>query len=241
MWANGENKRKNKMNIINTGDQYYDSIISGLLETAVDSSVDYGELALDYFLDDKIIKDIPIIGTLVNLGKCIISIKSLQFAKNYYTFIQLVRNNKKTVEELEKHIKSLNNNPKQMKKEIDTLLIYLEEYKNSNKIQYMFNIYRAFLSPGIFAMDWNQTLIYFEILGRLLPDDIEALKKIAVYGAQASEFSDHSELLRLSALGLVQYFNGKEVNCGHDKHRIARLTIEGKRFYRIITTQSITN
>ena len=224
------------MNIINTGDQYYDSIISGLLETAVDISIDYGEVALDYFLDDKIIKDIPIIGTLANLGKCIISIKNLQFAKNYYTFIQLIRNNKKTVEELEKHIKCLNNNPKQMKKEIDTLLIYLEEYKNSDKIQYMSNIYRAFLSPGILAIDWNQTLIYFEILGRLLPDDIETLKRIAVYGAQAREFSDHSGALRLSALGLVQYFNGKEVNCGHNKYRIAKLTMEGKRFYRTITT-----
>ena len=224
------------MNIINTGDQYYDSIISGLLETAVDISIDYGEVALDYFLDDKIIKDIPIIGTLANLGKCIISIKNLQFAKNYYTFIQLIRNNKKTVEELEKHIKCLNNNPKQMKKEIDTLLIYLEEYKNSDKIQYMSNIYRAFLSPGILAIDWNQTLIYFEILGRLLPDDIETLKRIAVYGAQAKEFSDHSGALRLSALGLVQYFNGKEVNCGHNKYRIAKLTMEGKRFYRTITT-----
>ena len=224
------------MNIINTGDQYYDSIISGLLETAVDTSIDYGEVALDYFLDDKIIKDIPIIGTLVNLGKCIISIKSLQFAKNYYTFIQLVRNNKKTVEELEKHIKCFNNNPKQMKKEIDTLLIYLEEYKNSDKIQYMSNIYRAFLSPEILAIDWNQTLIYFEILGRLLPDDIETLKRIAVYGAQAREFSEHSGVLRLSALGLVQYFNGKEVNCGHNKYRIAKLTMEGKRFYRTITT-----
>ena len=224
------------MNIINTGDQYYDSIISGLLETAVDTSIDYGEVALDYFLDDKIIKDIPIIGTLANLGKCIISIKNLQFAKNYYTFIRLIRNNKKTVEELEKHIKCLNNNPKQMKKEIDTLLIYLEEYKNSDKIQYMSNIYRAFLSPEILAIDWNQTLIYFEILGRLLPDDIETLKRIAVYGAQAREFSDHSGVLRLFALGLVQYFNGKEVNCGHNKYRIAKLTMEGKRFYRTITT-----
>ena len=76
---------------------------------------------------------------------------------------------------------------------------------------------------------------FFEILDRLLPSDIDDLKKMVIYGAEAEKFNDHSGLLRLSALGLVQYFNGKEEKYGHNKTGVAKLTVQGKAFYRVIT------
>lgn len=56
----------------------------------------------------------------------------------------------------------------------------MEQYKSVEKIQYMVNIYRVFLSYSIGRIQWNQVL-FFEILDRLLPSDIDDLKKIVIY------------------------------------------------------------
>ena len=220
---------------MNENNEHYKSMCNNLLGIGVDIFKDYGEMALDFFTDDNIIKNIPIISTFINLGKCGITIRTLQFARNYCSFIEKVRNGEIPKEQLEKHINELNTNPKQMQKEIETLLIYLEQYKEINQIEYMANIYRAFLLPDIGGIDWDEVVIFFELLSRLLPRDIEDLNKIALHGARASEFNDHSGLLRLSSLGLVQYFNGKEEKYGHNKSGVAKLTGQGKLFYRVIT------
>ena len=95
----------------------------------------------DAFLDDNMLKNIPVIGTLINLGKCGMTIKNLQFAKNYYIFIQEIRNKEISKEKLDKHIEELKNNPKRMRKEMETLLIYLEQYKEIEKL----NIWQIFI------------------------------------------------------------------------------------------------
>lgn len=224
-----------EMNNRDNDNAHYESMKNGLLGSGIDMAKEYAEIALDSLLNEGILKEIPIVGTIFNLGKCGLTIKNLQFTRNYLTFLQEVRNNEKTVMELEKHIEELNNNPKQM----ETLLIYLEEYKSVDKIKYMANIYRAFLSPNILKVNWEETLIFFELLDRLLPSDIEDLKKMMTYGARATEFNDHSGLLRLSALGLLQYFNGKEEKYEHNKIGLARITAQGKAFYRVITDAKV--
>ena len=223
------------MNNRDNDNAHYESMKNGLLGSGIDMAKEYAEIALDSLLNEGILKEIPIVGTIFNLGKCGLTIKNLQFTRNYLIFLQEVRNNEKTVMELEKHIEELNNNPKQM----ETLLIYLEEYKSVDKIKYMANIYRAFLSPNILKVNWEETLIFFELLDRLLPSDIEDLKKMMTYGARATEFNDHSGLLRLSALGLLQYFNGKEEKYEHNKIGLARITAQGKAFYRVITDAKV--
>ena len=224
-----------EMNNRDNDNAHYESMKNGLLGSGIDMAKEYAEIALDSLLNEGILKEIPIVGTIFNLGKCGLTIKNLQFTRNYLIFLQEVRNNEKTVMELEKHIEELNNNPKQM----ETLLIYLEEYKSVDKIKYMANIYRAFLSPNILKVNWEETLIFFELLDRLLPSDIEDLKKMMTYGARATEFNDHSGLLRLSALGLLQYFNGKEEKYEHNKIGLARITAQGKAFYRVITDAKV--
>lgn len=228
-----------EMNNRDNDNAHYESMKNGLLGSGIDMAKEYAEIALDSLLNEGILKEIPIVGTIFNLGKCGLTIKNLQFTRNYLTFLQEIRNNEKTVMELEKHIEELNNNPKQMEKELETLLIYLEQYKSVDKIKYMANIYRAFLSPDILKIDWEETLIFFELLDRLLPSDIEDLEKMMTYGARTTEFNDHSGLLRLSALGLLQYFNGKEEKYGHNKIGLARITAEGKAFYRVITDAKV--
>lgn len=210
--------------------------LNNFLETSVDLSVDYAETALDYFCDTELIKNVPIIGTLIGLGKLAFSINTCNMLRNYCTFLAKVKEKNISVEALEKHKRELENNPKQMQRELEILLVYLDKYKESEKAKYMGNIYLAFLNNSPFGINWDQATIFFEILDRILISDIEDLKKMMHEGAHSKNFNDHSGLLRLSALGLIQYFNGVEETFGHNKTGLAKITSQGKLFYRVITT-----
>lgn len=48
---------------------------------------DIGEICIDSVLDDSVLKDIPIIGTIVGVGKCIKNVYDACFAKKLITFL----------------------------------------------------------------------------------------------------------------------------------------------------------
>lgn len=213
-------------------------MIEQLMGNGIDLTQDYAEMALDYFLDPGILKDIPLVGSVVRAGQVTLMIKNLVMARNYYVFITDLRNDKVTAKRLQKHIDKLQKNPQQLFKELEILLVYIEQYQEAEKARYMANIYRAYLKSSVEGIDWETATVFFEILGRLLPQDIRDLKKMQNIGATKETFSNHAGLLRLSALGLLQYFNGKEEEYGNYKKGLAKITMQGKLFYRIITTSS---
>lgn len=214
-------------------------MIEEFIGNSVDLTQDYAEMALDHFFDVDLLKNVPLVGTVVKVWQGALTIKNLIMARNYYIFITNLKGDKVTTKRLNKHMKKLQENPKQLINELEMLLAYIERYKEEEKIQYMANIYRAYLRQSVDSLagiDWEATTAFFEILERLLPQDIYDLEKIQTEGAVKEKFSNHAGLLRLSALGLLQYFNGKEDEYGYHKKGIAKSTIEGKKFYRIIKT-----
>lgn len=194
------------------------------------------ELALDSFLNQSLLKEIPLVGTVFKLGQSVLTVKNLIMTRNYCVFISDLRKERKTDAEIQKHISDLNDNPKQLQKELEMLLVYLEQYKEVEKAQYMANIYRAYLNCSVAGIDWETATVFFEILDRILLQDICDLKSVVKKGASKDNFNDYSGLLRLSALGLLQYFNGKEEKYWHNKKGLARIISHGKLFYRIIKT-----
>lgn len=209
-------------------------MIGHLTDNGIDLAQDYTEIALDTFLQPGLLKDLPLIGTALKLGQSVLTVKNLIMAKNYYIFISELRKDKKTDEKLQKHIFELEKNPDKLQKELEMLLIYIEQYKEQKKAQYMANIYRCYLDDSVRGIDWETATDFFEILDRILLRDICDLEKMRTEGATKEIFLDHSGLLRLSALGLLQYFNGQEKECGNNKKSLARITGQGKLFYRTI-------
>ncbi len=96
----------------------------------------------------------------------------------------------------------------------------------------MANIYRCYLNNSVDGIDWNTAVVFFEILDRILLQDLWDLEKVVKNGAGKDNFNDHAGLLRLSACGLLQYSNGE--GYVDDKVKLARLTSQGKLFYRVI-------
>lgn len=214
--------------------QLTEPMIKQLTDNSIDLSQDYTELALDSFLNPGLLKDVPLVGTAIKLGKSALTVRNIIMARNYYIFISELRKDKITDEQLQKHLQELQKDSKKLNKEIGMLLIYIEQYKEEEKARYMANIYRAFLVNNIYGINWDTAVVFFELLNRILPQDISVLETVCTKGASADLFSDHSGLLRLSSLGLLQYFNGKEEKYGHNKIGLAKITVQGKLFYRII-------
>lgn len=48
---------------------------------------DIGEIMIDTALNDGILKDVPILGTIVGVGKCIKNVSDIRFAKKLITFL----------------------------------------------------------------------------------------------------------------------------------------------------------
>lgn len=213
-------------------------MIEHLTDDVIDLTQDYAEMALDMFLQPGMLQDVPVVGTALKLGRSILSIKDLIAARNYYIFISEMRKAAQVdgslQKRIEEHLSVGESDPEKREKEIEWLLLYIERYKEQEKAKYMANIYRAYLNNSVSGIDWETATTFFEILDRLLLQDIRDFKEVFTEGKSAQVFSNHSGLLRLSALGLMQYFNGKEEPYGHNKSGLVKVTMQGKVFYKVI-------
>lgn len=214
--------------------QLIEPMINHLTGNGIDLAQDYTEIALDSFLNYGLLKDVPLVGTAFKLGQSVLTLRNLIMARNYYIFISELRKNKKIDEELQEHLRELGKDPKKLRKEIEMLLIYIERYQEEEKAQYMANIYCAYLNHTVSGINWDTTVVFLELLDRVLLRDIHDFERVFAGETSSQVFNDHSGLLRLSALGLLQYFNGKEEPYGYNKNGLAKVTCQGKVFYRII-------
>lgn len=208
-------------------------VVRDLISDTIDLSQDYAEMGLDSFLDPGLLKEIPMVGTALKLGGWFMKVRELHMLRNYRTFLTALRRDELTDKKLKEHMQKLEDNPDNMRKEIELLLNYLQAYREVKKAEYMANVYRAFLKGGISGISWDTATVFFALLERILPQDLSVLKTVHERGAGREVFSDHSALLRLSALGLLQYFNGREETCGN-KMSLAKVTVQGEAFYRAI-------
>ena len=53
---------------------------------------DIGEILLDTVLDDGVLKEIPVLGTIVGVGKCIKNVYDIRFAKKLIAFLFPIKN-----------------------------------------------------------------------------------------------------------------------------------------------------
>ncbi|MGW7160716.1 hypothetical protein [Paenibacillus taichungensis] len=65
-----------------------DAVSNELINTALDLTVDYSEIALDSLLSNDLISEIPIVKSIVALGRFGISIKQLHFTKKVLCFLK---------------------------------------------------------------------------------------------------------------------------------------------------------
>lgn len=191
---------------------------------------DYVELGIDSIVDNEVIKNIPIVKSLVSAGKIINSIYERNLAKNLLIFLNELNSGNIDKEKLNKHINVLKN-PKQSEKELGRFLIILNQTIDNEKAVLYGKIYKAFINQKI---AWDEVIEYTEIVSRLFIQDLEVLKDL--FDNKTIIVKDRSSIFkidRLYALGIVG-FKPKELYPGGGIESYAVLNELGKIFAQTI-------
>ena len=176
---------------------FNDSLTSEIILTATD----LGEVALDSFLESGIIKDIPLLSTVVSLFKIGHSVGDAFYIKKLATFINEINRNVIEAEKLEKYKKLIHENPKKFKKDIEFILVLINRFIDSEKSKYLAKLYVAYLEEKI---DWKDFVKYSQVIDQLFNTDLEV---IFLEGVLLCKRKDSDDILRLESLGLLVEVN----------------------------------
>lgn len=205
-------------------------------ENAIDIGTDLLEVSLDQITENEVLKELPIVGTVVRLGRIAISVRDRHLLKSAIIFSQEVKKNTKS-EKLEKHRMQLLNNPKKLQEESEYLILYLDRQLEYQKSILYANLYKSYIE--IEELDWDDFKELAGIIDALFISDIETLvdlnrRKRYVDG----DSFDYFALKRLDAVGIVDYFNGTIVSNGKSNERIkAMINSAGQAFCEYVLMQ----
>lgn len=115
---------------------------------AADTLLDYAEVGLDAILDDGVLKDIPVFGTIVAFCKVGINLRERNLMKQLATFIQSFNNGTIDPKQLEKYRKSLDD-PRKAEKELGRVVLLLDRTLEQQRSRFLGQFYRAYVAGEI--------------------------------------------------------------------------------------------
>lgn len=170
----------------------------------IDSSdivTDYLELGIDSILENDSLKEIPIIKTLISIGKVTKDIRERNMMKNLVIFLNELNSGNIDKEKLNKHKEELKQNHKKAEKELGRVLIILEQTIDNIKSSILGKLYKAYINVEI---DWELFIEFSEITNRLYVSDLRVLSLI--FNNQLNDTSNRNDLYkidRLNSLGII--------------------------------------
>ena len=196
---------------------------------ALDLSVDTAEVVLDSFMDDGILKEIPIVKYAVSAYKIIDDLKGRYFIRKLREFIVSFNSNLATQEEVEQRkAKILSKN---RDSELAYITILIDRYLDFKKPDVLAKIYLAYLDNKI---SWDEFCTYSEIIDKLLLNDLSYLISNPKVITQNNIVPP--ELLRLSA---VCFMNGFQNNSPFESDGRGGISIFGDSFDRVNNKEKV--
>jgi len=166
-----------------------------------DILIDFVELGIDNIFENSALKEIPIINVLIGTGKFINDIRERNFAKNVLVFIGELNNGDISKDNLNRHIKELENDNKRMEKELSFVMILLDKTIDNRKSILFAKLYKAYITKLI---NWDTLEELSEVTNKLFINDLEKLKQIQNgLITNTTGRDDVYQIDRLNSIGLV--------------------------------------
>lgn len=108
---------------------------------------DYSELAMDSFLDEGTLKEIPILGTLFSIYKIGSSLRERHYIKKIIVFLNQLKDIPK--KQREEFLSKLDNNDKFKESIFEKTLLLLERLDETHKAEMTGNLFRLFIMEVI--------------------------------------------------------------------------------------------
>lgn len=175
-----------------------------LIIDSADLVGDYLELGIDSVLDNEIAKEIPVLKSLISVGKITRSIRERNYMKNLVIFLNELNSGDIDIKKLKKHQEELKNNAREAEKELGRILIILDQTIDNSKSFILGRLYKSYINQLI---DWDLFLEFSEITNRLFVLDIKLLNMIKKrnYDYFKLDREDIFRIERLYSLGLIGY------------------------------------
>lgn len=131
-------------------------------------SISLAEVAADSLLDDGFAKELPIIGSVIGLGKATVGIKESLFLKKIIYFISEI--NSISAEERYEIIEKIDASGKFRARVGEKLLYIIDKCEDHEKSQIIARLFSAFLSKNI---SYDEFLRAAHVVGQLVSEDLE--------------------------------------------------------------------
>jgi hypothetical protein len=176
-----------------------EKVIKKGLETPIfDTIEDYAELALDSFIHDEIIREIPIVKSIVGVVKSGFKIREIFFAKKLLTFLSTYHNGTLKREIRDSFISKFNSDSNYRSAVVEQIMVLNDRFLEVNKSKIYANLFMSHLNE---KFDWNtfRSLAHsLEVLNLFAIDYLDKLANIQnpemkfkgdIYPAKSTEAS----------------------------------------------------
>lgn len=175
---------------------------------------DIAEIGLDSILDIPLIKDVPVVKSLIALWHTGLSLKDRFELKKQLTFIQQVRNGTVSEDAIERRRKAYQNGEAWYYKELETIVVYISRHARIEKVKMQAEFYLDYINGTISEENYIECL---DVLDSIFIGDASLLKTIYKeqldFDTHSGNFQERIENIktsfdstkcgRLNAVGLV--------------------------------------
>jgi len=123
-----------------------------LISNNFDNALDYAEIGLDAFVSDDILKEIPIVKTVVGVVKSGLKVKEIFFAKKILTFLKEFHSGKLSEDKFDKFREEFAANDKYRAKVMEQIMIFNDTFLQIEKSKVFANLFAAHLNE---AYGWD--------------------------------------------------------------------------------------
>ena len=156
-------------------DELVPAFESSLFETSItDLGIEFAELGIDSILSDGVLKDIPIVGTIVGVGKLAHNVHDRNLLRQTLTFIKEFNRSSINSGKIEKYRKKLHDSPQKLEEELGRVLILLDQNVDTIKSTFEARFYVAYVDEKI---SWDTFCELCDITDRLFISDIANLRE----------------------------------------------------------------
>lgn len=170
-----------------------ESVSNEIVSTTVDLGIEYSELALDDFLADGILKEIPIIKTIYSIGKLGLSVNERYFVKKLLVFLKEFHSQTLDEQKINDFKFRFDTDVKYRNQVTEHLIVYTDSFLSVDKSKVFANLFRAFIY-GYF--DWNHFIHLSTCLNLINPKAFSYLETLAKHDFKLQEGDKDANLIR---------------------------------------------
>ncbi|HJJ06083.1 MAG TPA: hypothetical protein OIM35_00170 [Clostridiaceae bacterium] len=182
-------------------DELVENFEKSLFDDSKDIIGDYLEIGIDSIIDGGILKEIPIVKTIVGVLKVGKNVHDRNLLKQTLVFINEFNRNEIRQDKIEEYKKRIENDQKKCEDELGRIILLLNNFIDREKSIMLSKVFKDYVGQ---LLNWNEFCEYSEIINRLFIQDFSFLQE--VYLGRISDTTNRSDIYkveRLNSLGII--------------------------------------